>query len=235
MKKALGLVLCITFLLRACILVNGANTKQSKTPFTEESFLEYIEMHDTGLTEKDFKDAGVVIEAFLDYIDSTIETVNPQELEESFRNYLDYLERMGDGVEEDIEMAPYLVRELQYVESTDEEYQDFITRYFQAIHIDAKFYTKKEDGVVAYEAAAEQIYRLYCFCQTNKSQELRMELSHAHYMIVLQGREAFMYEWRDIFYSKSGKYLMYLSDQYGYPFEERLHIIKAFCEMKDQR
>jgi hypothetical protein len=88
--------------------------------------------------------------------------------------------------------------------------------------------------VVAKEDAGKQI--VFIFCQTIKSKDLKFDnknplIGDDHYTIILSSGEQ-IYN-KDFYYSKSGKYLMYFGENSDFSFEERLSLIKTFCEMDD--
>lgn len=188
-----------------------------------------------GLTIEDFD--GVDIEDFISlyYIsEETIEKciVGDLVLSGFLKGYIDFAPLR----EREEQLAPYLVAELKYVESTAEEYQAFIDSYFAALQRDGKFIRQEQNGTDLYEVDEKNTTSLFFnFCQTSKSKDLPLAPGslHNNYMIELNWEQDGIYN-LDIYYSKSGKYLMYFEGNYVFEsFEERLNIIKTFCELED--
>lgn len=140
------------------------------------------------------------------------------------------------------QIAPYLVRELQYVDSTNEEFREFIDKYLETIDYEIErdywdYYDTDYGPVYTVILAGKEqegAFRL-SFLQTCKSKNWNISRGEKdnldYYRIyvidVIDGETGY---WDTIFYSKCGRFLIYdirYSDSEG----EGFNIIKTFCEM----
>ena len=218
--------------------VQGENTMEENTMeeilLTKDEFIRLIEEYDVGVTIKDFE--GVDVEEFIAYYFITKGVFDDfisgnAGLKQTLEDYINNTQRR----EEDKQKIPYLVRKLEYIDSTDEEYNQFIERYFEMLQMDAQFKGTDVSVIDVYKVAYNDEYQEidFSFCQTSKSKELPILLvNNKNYMIdVFTGAETTYFA--DIFYSKSAKYLMYLGGNAKYDFDEYINIVKTFCEMDD--
>ena len=207
--------------------------------FTVEEFLAYIETHETTLTASDLADIDEsIIEGFILYYSLSSErTVTLLYLKRNFDNYLLKVEENHY----DVLIAPYLVREVKNVASTEEEYLDFIQRFFEEIGIEAHFLNVQRNGVRVYEYLSMDNIRmqlLFNFCQTNNTRRLRLRRSQSysysnHYYIEVNAGGLMTFG-TTFYYSRSGKYLLYLDGNYQFEStEELLNIVRIFTTLED--
>ena len=234
-KLITAILLIITLFVVAC---NNTNTpvsnQQEEKLLTKEEFKQLIQEYDLGVTVKSFD--RVNLDEFIAHYYISKEVFDKY----IYGNYSlsRTLERYIENAplrEEKKRMDPYLVRELKYIESTDNEYKEFIDKYFEALQVNAEKY-KEENGVEIYELNIEGNGTTYFrFCQTSKSKKLELSKGEKddeeNYMIKQYSGD--MNYYLDIYYSKSGKYLMYFDGNARYNFEERLYLIQTFCELED--
>ena len=213
--------------------IQGEEQMEEKL-LTKEEFIQLIKENDVDVTVQSFD--GVDMDEFIAYYYISKEVFD-EFISGGFnlrRNLEGYIEN-APLREEKKRMDPYLVRELKYIESTDNEYKEFIDKYFEALQVNAEKY-KEENGVEIYELNIEGNGTTYFrFCRTSKSKKLELSKGEKddeeNYMIIQYSGD--MNYYLDIYYSKSGKYLMYFDGNAGYSFEERLNIIRTFCELED--
>ena len=203
---------------------------------TKEEFIQLIQEYDVGVTIQDFN--KVNLDEFIAHYYIS---------KEVFNKFISGNYSLSRNLERYIENAPrrdreallysYLVQELEYVNSTDEKYLDFISRYFNAIGQDANQIRTEDNGVLVYGYEIEGSgYFLYGFCQTSKSKKLPISTGEKdkdkNYTIKLYSGDESYYT--NIYYSKSGKYLMYLDGNGKFEsYEAALDVIRTFCEMED--
>ena len=215
----------------------GENTME-EILLTKEEFVQLMEEYDVGVTIRDFE--GIDIEDFIfkyriteEYFDEFI-SMGPAK--GALRQLIEwYIEELPSW-EREKQLAPYLVRELKYVDSTEEEYKDFIDRYFSALQMDAEFLRKEADVVDVYVVEVDNKLLLFKFCQTIKSKGLPISRGEFDKNENYSIHERFTGEtscYENIHYSKSSKYLMYLGGNAECGFEEYLNQIKTFCELDD--
>ena len=201
---------------------------------TKEEFIQLIKENNVGVTIIDFE--GVSIDDFILYYRITKE-VSEQFVSGEFTlsQIVQSFKKNAPRIKQEMQRAPYLVRELVYVESTDEEYLAFIDRYFDALQLEAEFIQKHENGVLMYRVYEDRGFTNFEFCQTAKSRDLPLSKGvndrEENYKIELQAGD--MSHYLNIYYSKSGKYLMYADGRSDYSYEEWLNLYKTFCELDD--
>jgi hypothetical protein len=218
--------------------------QQFKEPnFTKEELLEYIETHETTLSPSDFADVDDdIIEGFITYHSLSIQ--REWVLSDLKRHYDNYLERL-DNDNFYVIMSPYYVRKLRNEESTEEEYHDFIQRFFKEIEIEAEFLREQNDGirVYAYRPAYGE-FVLFNFCQTNNTRKLVLHRarspSHSHhYKIEIGGGGCSEVYSQPFYYSKNGKYLAFFEgNRAGFDSlyeitESFINLVRIFSELDD--
>ena len=204
---------------------------------TKDEFIQLIKENDVGVTIENFN--GVDINDFIFKYNINKELF--EEISEDVNFTLGYLLEMYiedlPYWQKEQQLAPYLVQELKYVESTYEEYMDFISRYFKAIGQSAEQIRTEDNGVLVYSYEIKNSgYFLYGFCQTSKSKKLPISRGEKdkdkNYTIKLYSGDESYY--KNIYYSKSGKYLMYYDGNGKIEsYEEALNVIRTFCELED--
>jgi len=208
--------------------------------FTVEELYAYIENHDTTLRASDLDDVDdSIIEGFIMYYSlSTQRTQRIYDLWSAFKRYMEKVE----GNHYDVLINPYLVRELKSVASTEEEYLDFIQRFFEELGIEAHFKDVLRNGVRVYEYRHEDDIRnqvLFNFCQTSNTRRLRIKRSETysfsnHYYIEVHAGSFMTSFGTNFYYSRSGKYLLYLDGNYAFDtLEEYLNVIRIFTTLDD--
>ena len=173
MKRALisvMLIIIIVFIIIGCgkgsVVEHSGFTEPN---FTVEEFLAYIETHETSLKESDLVDVDdSIIEGFINYYSLSIErTWVLRDLKATFD---DYIEKVINN-DHHILLSVYRVRELMNVDSTKEEYLDFIQKFFNAIEVEATFQKVQNDGVRTYEySPSHGTLILFNFCQSNNTE-----------------------------------------------------------------
>jgi len=255
MKKIILVILAIV-LLSACketiepvepistnipIATNNPNSNKEgesnveKVLLTKEEFVQLLEKYDLGVTIKDFD--GLDIDDFILKYEVTQEFLDEVISDNSTISWFlgRYIEDMPEW-EQQKKINPYLVRALKYADSVDEEYEEFIDRYFKALQIEAEFMYKDEDGVNIYMIRKNGERLFWGFCQTSKSEKLvlpdiNLRLNETYKIELKDGTDEI--HSADIYYSKNNKYLMYLDGEIGSDFDEYLNLVKTFCELED--
>ena len=216
---------------------NQNNILMEEKLLTKDEFIQLIKENDVGVTIESFN--GVDINDFIFKYNINKELF--EEISEDVNFTLGYLLEMYiedlPYWQKEQQLAPYLVQELKYVESTYEEYMDFISRYFKATGQPAAQIRIEDNGVLLYGYEIEGSgYFLYGFCQTSKSKKLPISRGEKdkdkNYTIKLYSGDESYY--KNIYYSKSGKYLMYYDGNGKIEsYEEALNVIRTFCELED--
>jgi len=206
--------------------------------FTREELFEYLETHETTLKASDLADIDYnAIEGFITYYSlSTERTVVLGDLRMYFENYMERLENN----EHDILISPYLVRELRSERSTRAEYLGFIERFFHEIGIEAEFMRVQRNGIRVYEYRTSGGFVSFNFCQTSNTQRLKLSSGITStygydYTIEIADTSFMHVNSVNFFYSKSGKYMMYIDgvgDVFN-SFDEFLNVIRTFTTMDD--
>jgi hypothetical protein len=214
---------------------------------SKEEFLKLIEEYDVGVTARDFDE--VDIDDFVlkyEITQQLFDELNSGSSSLTFGRLLEWYVRDLPRWEREKALAPFLVRELQYVKSTEEEYLDFIDRYFEALGMDGRFYRQENNGILVYAVKQGEATRLFNFCQTSESRQLKLSRGEKdredHYVIYIPTSQFLVGFYDDFYYSQNAKYLMYLSgfdfsynedDSEDDIFYERLHLIQTFTELDD--
>ena len=154
MQKIRFIIVIIILLLTACNNTSGKditneqgeNIMEEKL-LTKEEFIQLIEENDVGVTIEDFN--NVDIDDFIAHYHISMETFN-KFISGDFilSGILEGYIELAPHWQKEQQLAPYLVQELKYVDSTDEEYMDFISRYFKAIGQNAEQIEMEDNGVL---------------------------------------------------------------------------------------
>ena len=243
MSKIRCIIVLILLLLTACNNTSGPditneqgeNIMEEKL-LTKDEFIQLIKENDVGVTIENFN--GVDIDEFIAHYQISTQIFNKFITGDFILSgILEGFIELTPHWQKEQQLAPYLVQELKYVESTYEEYMDFISRYFKATGQPAAQIRIEDNGVLLYGYEIEGSgYFLYGFCQTSKSKKLTISRGEKdkdkNYTIKLYSGDESYY--KNIYYSKSGKYLMYYDGNGEYSsYEEALNVIRTFCEMED--
>ena len=215
---------------------NQNNILMEEKLLTKDEFIQLIKENDVGVTIENFN--GVDIDEFIAHYQISTQIFNKFITGDFILSgILEGFIELTPHWQKEQQLAPYLVQELKYVESTYEEYMDFISRYFKATGQPAAQIRIEDNGVLLYGYEIEGSgYFLYGFCQTSKSKKLPISRGEKdkdkNYTIKLYSGDESYY--KNIYYSKSGKYLMYYDGNGKIEsYEEALNVIRTFCELED--
>ena len=215
---------------------NQNNILMEEKLLTKDEFIQLIKENDVGVTIENFN--GVDIDEFIAHYQISTQIFNKFITGDFILSgILEGFIELTPHWQKEQQLAPYLVQELKYVESTYEEYMDFISRYFKAIGQSAEQIRTEDNGVLVYSYEIKNSgYFLYGFCQTSKSKKLPISRGEKdkdkNYTIKLYSGDESYY--KNIYYSKSGKYLMYYDGNGKIEsYEEALNVIRTFCELED--
>ena len=187
---------------------------------TKEELFEYIQSNDVGLTIEDFE--GIDVEDFLVFWQFTPSNIGNYLCKASLEMYLDDL-----GIKE---RTRYFAKEKISVESTDEEYENFIEKFFKATNEEVvsahyekatRFYRYKTDKAkdFLYIARTKDINDMNIINDPARNPELIVVLipiGDAH----LRG---------NLCYSKNNKFMLLSDPVYEWMYE----YIKVFREIDD--
>jgi len=243
MKRLISILL-IALLFSACnaydpdkAIVQGEE-EMERILLTKEEFIKLIGEKEYGVSLQDFDTVDICDFIFKykitqEYMEELILVDSSLTLTRLLEWYIEDMPNW----EKKKQMAPYLVRELKYVDSTDEEYEDFIDSYFKELQLNSGDMIIVEGDVLTYRfETSKGKWLSFNFCQTSKSKKLPIskgEKNDAENYTIRIPVDKHMSYYRDIHYSKSGKYLMFLDGNSEYGFGERLNLIKTFCELED--
>jgi len=204
---------------------------------TKEEFIRLIEENDMGVIIEDFD--GIDIDDFIFEYGITKELVDELNIDHLPRWLGNYIKNTPQR-ERERQRAPFLVYELKYVDSTEQEYKAFIDKYLNVLDVSEIVHNKEKDGFDFYlvEIVNQKGSIHFYFCQTSKSKVLPIAKgdkgTEENYKIEVAAGSG-EYYYTDFYYSKIGKYLMHLeySATVEYGFEETLNFVRTFCELDD--
>lgn len=200
----------------------------------EEEFIQYIKANDVGVTPKDIEDIN--IDDFIKTWYLTNENIKDRVLSNLLNDYLENNEWQDN--EKFIE--PYLAYELRKVDSSDEEYEEFVQHLTLAIEQNLWIINStgrgsysiilKDREYISYNVG--QTKDLYLSTENNETGKLKViegnierdepaRLDFGYFEFAMRNHSPHFY------YSRCQKYILYFDK--GTHLIEHFEIIKAFC------
>ena len=197
------------------------------SPFTEEEFWTYVREHGVDLTQKDFDNAGESVENFCreNCLNAKRLELCNLDLKECFDEYTAPVRILDD--------EPYLTYGLEPVESTNQEFYEFLVQYFRSLGYPVNRIWDNRKAIVYRTdlpgdspSVSFHIYRTEDLKPEDlESLEPCTVFSGPCWFSV--GRSVPLYK------SRNGKYMMWIDSSICFFLEERYRMIENFCTIED--